>query len=96
MPPEFDAGEANFKSQTEEAVSKTTMDKLQHELLTNGPALQRPAWMGHTQEASGPAAAVSQNEHAIVDVEKNDALSNERASEDVFRAIFGDDSDDEN
>ncbi|KAI4700473.1 hypothetical protein J4E89_010924 [Alternaria sp. Ai002NY15] len=97
MPPEFDAGESHFKSQTEEAVSKSAMEKLQHEFLTNGPALQRPAWMGQASETAVPAAAMAteQGEHAAVDVEKNDALSNERASEDVFKAIFGDDDDDE-
>ncbi len=97
MPPEFDAGESHFKSQTEEAVSKSAMERLQHEFLTNGPALQRPAWMGQTPETStAPATtATQQSEHAAVDVEKNDALSNERASEDVFKAIFGDDDDDE-
>jgi G patch domain-containing protein 1 len=55
--------------------------------------------MGQTSEASTPAAAAAttaqRSEHAVVDVEKNDALSNERASEDVFKAIFGDDDDDE-
>ncbi|CAN9148031.1 unnamed protein product [Alternaria alternata] len=98
MPPEFDAGENHFKSQTEEAVSKSAMEKLQHEFLTNGPALQRPAWMGQTPEASTPPAAATatqEGKHAVVDVEKNDALSTERASEDVFKAIFGDDDDDE-
>jgi G patch domain-containing protein 1 len=98
MPPEFDAGENHFKSQTEEAVSKSAMEKLQHEFLTNGPALQRPAWMGQTPEASTPPAAATatqEGKHAVVDVEKNDALSIKRASEDVFKAIFGDDDDDE-
>ena len=97
MPPEFDAGESHFKSQTEEAVSKSAMEKLQHEFLTNGPALQRPAWMGQASEAAVPAAAMAteQSGHAAVDVEKNEVLSNERASEDVFKAIFGDDDDDE-
>jgi G patch domain-containing protein 1 len=97
MPAEFDAGESHFKSQTEEAVSKSAMEKLQHEFLTNGPALQRPGWMGQTPEASTPAAATApqQGAHAAVDVEKNDALSNERASETVFKAIFGDDDDEE-
>ncbi|KAJ4367330.1 hypothetical protein N0V83_006911 [Neocucurbitaria cava] len=105
MPPESDTGGdgGNFKtkSQTEEAVSKSAMDKMLHEVLTNGPAtaIQRPAWMGQVAGESGPtgaAAAASQlAEHATVDVEKNEALSNERASEDVFKAIFGDDDDDE-
>jgi G patch domain-containing protein 1 len=96
MPSEFDAGESNFKSQTEEAVSKSAMDKLQHEFLTNGPALQRPVWMGQAPESSGPGTpAAPQTEHAIVDVESNVALSKERASEDVFKSIFGDDDDDD-
>lgn len=95
MPSEFDDGESSFKPQTEEALSKSTMDRLQHEFLTNGSALQRPAWMNQPAEASVPSAAVPQTEHATVDVEKNDALSNERASEDVFKAIFGDDDDDD-
>ncbi|USP74308.1 hypothetical protein yc1106_01582 [Curvularia clavata] len=97
MPPEFDDGESSFKPQTEEAVSKATMDRLQHEFLTNGSALQRPAWMNQPTEASAaaPAAAPPQTEHATVDVEKNDALLNKRAPEDVFKAIFGDDDDDD-
>jgi G patch domain-containing protein 1 len=96
MPSEFDAGESNFKSQTEEAVSKSAMDKLQHEFLTNGPALQRPAWMGQAPDSSASATgAAPQTEHATVDVESNVALSKERASEDVFKSIFGDDDDDD-
>ena len=99
MPPEFDDGDTGFKPQTEEAVSKATMDRLQHEFLTNGSALQRPAWMDQPAEASASpvsaAAATPQTEHATVDVEKNDALLNERAPEDVFKAIFGDDDDDD-
>lgn len=98
MPPEFDDSESSFKPQTEEAVSKATMDRLQHEFLTNGSALQRPAWMNQPTEASTPpvaAAATPPTEHATVDVEKNDALLNDRAPEDVFKAIFGDDDDDD-
>jgi G patch domain-containing protein 1 len=93
MPPEFDSGESHFKPQTEEVVSKSAMDQMLHEVLTNGPALHRPAWMGQASEAPEMAQPV---EHATVDVEKNEALSNERAPEDVFKAIFGDsDEDDE-
>ncbi|XP_014557763.1 hypothetical protein COCVIDRAFT_96214 [Bipolaris victoriae FI3] len=103
MPPEFDEGESSFKPHTGEAVSKATMDRLQHEFLTNGSALQRPAWMNQPAAASAsPAAAAdvsaattTQTGHATVDVEKNDALLNNRASEDVFKAIFGDDDDDD-
>jgi len=94
MPATFDAGEAGFKSQTEEAVSKSAMDKMLHEVLTNGPGLQRPAWMGQAAESAVPEVS-RPVEHATVDVESNEALSNERAPGDVFKAIFGDDDDDE-
>lgn len=95
MPPEFDTGGSNFKAQTEEAVSKSAMEKMLHEVLTNGPDLQRPAWMGEVAQSYEPATVSHPDEHATVDVEKNDALQDERASEDVFKAIFGDDSDDD-
>ena len=88
-------GDSGFKTKTEEAVSKSAMDKMLHEVLTNGPGLQRPAWMGQAPQDSAPAAAPQATEHATVDVEKNEALTNERASEDVFKAIFGDDDDDD-
>jgi len=101
MPAGADEGEdhfSNFKSQTEEAVSKAEMQRLQHEFLTNGPPIERPKWMGTSADADSATASVRvpQAEHAIVDVEKNDALLNKRASEDVFKALFGDDDDDGN
>ncbi|KAH5233690.1 hypothetical protein HBI62_045210 [Parastagonospora nodorum] len=91
MPPGGDAGEGGFRKETEEVVSKNAMEKMLHEVLTNGPGLQRPAWMG---QADGPKEA-PQTDHAVVDVEKNEALTSERAPEDVFKAIFGDDDEDD-
>jgi len=86
-------------NRTHEPVSKPDMDKMVHEYLTKGSALhQRPAWMtaptGTTPAASQPAPVAVVPEHATVDVEKNDALEQERAPEDVFKSIFGDDDDD--
>jgi G patch domain-containing protein 1 len=96
MPPEFDGAEGGFKPQTEDVVSKSAMDKMLHEVLTNGPGLQRPAWMGQASETSAPEETKdSVVAHAVVDVEKNEALAKERAPEDVFKAIFGDDDDDD-
>jgi G patch domain-containing protein 1 len=92
LPPSFDGGDSGFKPQTEEVVSKSAMDQMLHEVLVNGPAMHRPAWMGQASAAPGNVQPV---EHAIVDVEKNEALANERAPEDVFRAIFGDDDDED-
>lgn len=88
-------GDNGFKARTEEVVSKSAMDKMLHEVLTNGPALQRPAWMGPSPADPTSAAAITpqESEHATVNVEENEALSTERAPEDVFRAIFGDDDD---
>ncbi|CAA9958358.1 G-patch domain protein [Pyrenophora teres f. maculata] len=107
-PPDMPAGPdeseghfASFKAQTTEAVSKAEMQKLQYEVLTNGPPIQRPSWMGVPADGgsatadSAAAVGVRQIEHAVVDVERNDALLNERAGEDVFKALFGDDDDDD-
>lgn len=99
VPPssDFDPSDYNSKSKTEEAVSKSAMDKMMHEVLTKGaPALQRPAWMNTSFTSHEPAPmAVPPMEHATVDVESNEALTQERASEDVFKAIFGDDDEDD-
>lgn len=94
MPPGGDASEGGFKRETEEVVSKSAMDKMLHEVLTHGPGLQRPAWMGQASDPVAPETSKSTG-HATVDVEKNEALASERAPEDVFKAIFGDDDDDE-
>jgi len=63
--------------------------------LANGPALQRPAWMDQAPPAAASALLPQDRGHATVDVEQNEALSTERAPEDVFRSIFGDDDSDE-
>lgn len=97
MPPRFSDTEGNFKGQTEDVVNKGAMEKMLHEVLTNGPGMQRPAWMGVPEAASASmeTGQTQQVEHAIVDVEKNEALTSERAPEDVFKAIFGDSDDDD-
>lgn len=84
-----------YKAKTEEAVSKAAMDKMVHEVLANGPALQRPTWMGQAPRDVPSAPASQDTGHAKVDVENNEALLNERAPEDVFKSIFGDDDDDD-
>jgi G patch domain-containing protein 1 len=99
MPADFDDEEGGgFRSrQTEDVVNKSAMDKMLHEVLTNGPGLQRPAWMGQAteREVREDATMGGTDGHAVVDVESNEALGKERAPEDVFKAIFGDDDDDE-
>jgi len=100
--PDSESGPYNSKSKVEEPVSKLAMDRMMQEVLTKGPpVLKRPDWMNAMAQepAQGAAAAASTSTspttHATVDVEKNDALTQERASEDVFKSIFGDDDDDE-
>jgi G patch domain-containing protein 1 len=43
-----------------------------------------------------PVVPEIKKEESVVDADKNDALEGQRAGEAVFKAIFGDDSDDDN
>ncbi|KAH7414141.1 hypothetical protein DE146DRAFT_731649 [Phaeosphaeria sp. MPI-PUGE-AT-0046c] len=95
MPPRSSDAGGNFKGATEDVVNKGAMEKMLHEVLTNSPGMQRPAWMGVSDEGAKEAGQVQKAEHATVDVERNEALQSERAPEEVFKAIFGDDDDDE-
>jgi G patch domain-containing protein 1 len=79
-------------SRAREPVSKPDMDKMVHEYLTRGSNMQRPQWMNQTTDIPERPPVP---EHATVDVEVNEALATERAPEDVFKSIFGDDDDDE-
>ncbi|KAH8731095.1 hypothetical protein GQ44DRAFT_373636 [Phaeosphaeriaceae sp. PMI808] len=94
QPDSHDGGFA--KAQTEEAVSKEAMESMRHEFLAKGPAVERPAWMGRPATTMDMEVDTGTTvERAVVDVERNEALDEERAPEDVFKAIFGDDDDDE-
>jgi G patch domain-containing protein 1 len=99
MPADFDDAEGGgFRSrQTEDVVSKSAMDRMLHEVLTNGPGLQRPAWMGQAGETEAKEDTTMGDTagHAVVDVESNEALGKDRAPEDVFKAVFGGDDEDE-
>ncbi|KAF2471972.1 G patch domain-containing protein 1 [Lindgomyces ingoldianus] len=77
-------------SKTQEPVSKAAMDQMFHEAMTAGSVMQYPLFM--TPQAKG-SALFSSAEHAPVDSETNEALLKERAPDDVFRALFGDDDD---
>ncbi len=72
MPPESSSSagtHAAAKPQTQEPVSKSAMNKMMHELLTNGPAsVQRPAWMGGP--APVPVAVGVQSDNSVVETEK--------------------------
>ncbi|KAH7114263.1 hypothetical protein B0J11DRAFT_540530 [Dendryphion nanum] len=85
-----------FGARTREAVSKSDLNKMMHEVLTRGPALQRPSWMNQPKETGMETDTLPDTfEHAKVDIEHNEALLQERPPEDIFKAIFGDDDDDD-
>ncbi|KAF2653895.1 G patch domain-containing protein 1 [Lophiostoma macrostomum CBS 122681] len=83
-----ETGKGTEKSTTEDAVNQTAMDEMKKAVLTRGLP-DRPAWMNQTNVA----VPVPETAHAMVDVEKNDALDKGRAPDEVFRSIFGDDDD---
>ncbi|KAF2866834.1 G patch domain-containing protein 1 [Massariosphaeria phaeospora] len=89
-PPEVPTHVDNFNSKatTAEAVSKSSMDEIRHLTLVPNPQLPK------TLQGSVPAVLAPEY-HAIVDVESNEALLTERASEDLFKAIFGNDADED-
>jgi G patch domain-containing protein 1 len=97
---DVDPGTYNSRGRVEEPVSKLAMDKMMQEVLSRGsPNLKRPDWMNAATQEPAPAEAATAPTppigHATVNVEQNDALAQERASEDIFKAIFGDSDDDE-
>lgn len=97
IPSSADADADDPISRTREPVSNPDLEKMKHEYLTRGSNMQRPSWMYQTPDIAdpSPAAPAPVAEHATVDVEVNEALAQERAPEDVFKSIFGDDDDDE-
>jgi G patch domain-containing protein 1 len=94
IPPAADNDEGDSGARAREAVSKPEMDKMVHEYLTRGSTLQRPQWLNQTPAPNIPEPSAA-SAHATVDVEVNEALAKERAPEDVFKSIFGDDDDDD-
>jgi G patch domain-containing protein 1 len=94
VPYAAESGTDNFGSGTQEPVSKPALDRLRDEFFARGSTTQRPAWMNQHPTDVPMADPAPVTEHAIVDVENNEALAKERAPEDVFKSIFGDDDDD--
>ncbi|KAF2089109.1 DUF1604-domain-containing protein, partial [Saccharata proteae CBS 121410] len=87
-----DAGAAS--SRNLEVVSKSKIEAM----LREAPSFSRGGVEGGNVKGEAgteemPAAKVPM--HAVVDVERNEALEGERAGEAVFKAIFGSDDDDD-
>ncbi|KAK7536160.1 uncharacterized protein J3D65DRAFT_406363 [Phyllosticta citribraziliensis] len=75
-------------------------DSAIHDMLRDAPAAFRTAQTAKSAaapvgEEASPAGAVGLPTHAPVDVEKNEALEAQRAGDEVFKAIFGSDDEDE-
>jgi G patch domain-containing protein 1 len=74
-------------------VSKTVID----DMMRQSGGLN-PNWNERTMDnrpTEAASAPVEKKEEVVVDVERNEALEGQRAGEAVFKAIFGDDSDDD-
>ncbi|KAK8168746.1 hypothetical protein BKA80DRAFT_64835 [Phyllosticta citrichinensis] len=77
-------------------------DSVIHDMLRDAPAAFRTAQTTKSAAAAAPAGeeeppagAVGLPTQAPVDVEKNEALEAQRAGDEVFKAIFGSDDEDE-
>jgi G patch domain-containing protein 1 len=88
-----ETGKGAERSTTQDAVNTAAMEEMKKDILTRGPAMlqQRAAWMNQADAA----VSIPDTEHAMVDVEKNEALDKGRAPDEVFKSIFGDDDDDD-
>lgn len=72
-------------------VSQASIDRMMMEANFQAAGTGR----GNAEGGVVATAVHEQKERAAVDVEKNEALEGPKAGEDLFKAIFGDDSDDE-
>jgi G patch domain-containing protein 1 len=74
-------------------VSKTTIDDVMRQSGGFNPNWnEQPMDSRHAEPVAVP---VEKEEEAVIDAERNEALEGQRAGEAVFKAIFGDDSDDD-
>ncbi|PSN72958.1 G patch domain-containing protein 1 [Corynespora cassiicola Philippines] len=93
-PPGDDDVDYGAFSKAEEAISKTTMQDIQHDFLTHGSVLQRPSWVASDAPNSMPSMATEPKDKPVaVNPESNDTFVKERQSDTVFSSIFDDDDD---
>jgi G patch domain-containing protein 1 len=86
-------GEEGPRNNAPDLISKTAIDDLIRETGGfNSNWNERPRESIPAEPAS---VSVEKKEEVVVDAERNEALEGQRAGEAVFKAIFGDDSDDE-
>jgi G patch domain-containing protein 1 len=86
-------GEEGPRNNAPDLVGKMAIDDLIRETGGfNSNWNERPRERIPAEPVSVP---VEKKEEVVVDAERNEALEGQRAGEAVFKAIFGDDSDDE-
>lgn len=77
------------RNMAEELVSKSAMNAMM--MQSGGGEL----WKDSVNSEERPAIPEVKKEEVVVDADKNEALEGQKAGEAVFKAIFGDDSDDD-
>ncbi|KAK0122685.1 hypothetical protein ONS96_009722 [Cadophora gregata f. sp. sojae] len=92
QPGATDHGEENVapRKSAPDVVSQSSIDEMMRESYQ-----QRHQGAGDTNAETVPAPVATPKEVVVVDADRNDALEGQRAGEAVFKAIFGDDSDDD-
>ena len=86
-PAGVDPGDADGAEKRTDIVSQSNLDRMMRE------ASFRPGsnFVSAGTEGGGDDKPTSRDPQTVVDVERNDALEGQRAGEDVFKAVFGDD-----
>jgi G patch domain-containing protein 1 len=77
------------RNMAEELVSKSAMNAMM--MQSGGGEL----WEDKSKSEAPPAVPEVKQEEVVVNADKNEALEGQKAGEAVFKAIFGDDSDDD-
>ena len=86
--PDIEDGQST-QAGTEQPVSRSDIDDLISE------ASWRAQQQAEARASEGSAAQAEAAKDIVIDIERNEALEAQKASEAVFQSIFGDDSDEE-
>lgn len=76
-----------------DVVSQASLDRMMMETSFKPPSFVSRGTEGGSEEKQGSAASIAA--HVKVDAERNDALEGKRAGDEVFKAIFGSDDEDD-
>lgn len=88
-------GETVGENRRLDVVSQASLNKMMMEASFKPPGFVSGGTEGGTEQQQSAAAPPAQYQAAEVDVEKNDALEGQKAGDEVFKAIFGTDDEDD-